>query len=314
VYDALNDRRSVDVVDSDNALGSFLTSRRAKVTPEQVGLRATGNRRVPGLRRAEVATLAGVSVEYLARLERGAAHGVSEAVLDAIAAALRLDEAEHAHLLDLALASSGRSRPRRERAPLIRANVQLVLDRIQGAPAIVRNGRTDILATNELGRALYSEMYLPPTRPPNLARFIFLDPRARGFYPAWDAIADDTVAILRSETGRDPHDRDLTDLVRELSTRSDQFRTRWATQNVRHHHSGPKHFRHPVIGDIHLTFEAMSVSADEGLSLHIYLAAPGSPDADQLDLLATSRRNPGREGRPDIYRAGQHRWDVNDRS
>ena len=285
--DAHNDRRSVDVVDSDNALGSFLTSRRAKVTPEQVGLRATGNRRVPGLRRAEVATLAGVSVEYLARLERGAANGVSEAVLDAIAAALRLDEAEHAHLLDLALASSGRSRPRRERAPLIRANVQLVLDRIQGAPAIVRNGRTDILATNELGRALYSEMYLPPTRPPNLARFIFLDPRAHNFYTDWDRAANTNVAILRREAGRNPHDKGIAELIGELSMRSDEFRTLWAAHNVRRHYAGTKFFQHPVVGLLELNYQVLGLEEDPGHTLTVYPATPGSPSEEALKLLAS---------------------------
>jgi transcriptional regulator with XRE-family HTH domain len=285
--------RIVDEVKrNDNAFGSFLASRRAKVTPEQVGLPASGNRRVSGLRRSELATLAGISVEYLARLERGVVQGVSESVLDALARALHLDEAEHGHLLDLARAITGSSRPPRKRKLPIRESVQLVLDAIESAPAFVRNGRADILATNALGRALYSEMYVQPGRPVNHARFIFLDPRAHRFYPDWERAADDIVAILRTEAGRDPYDRDLTDLVGELSTRSDEFRTRWAEQNVRRHYSGDKYFHHPVIGDIHLKFEAMDISADDGLTLLIYPAAPGTPEADALRLLATWHATP----------------------
>ncbi len=287
--------RNVLVVDSsDNAFGSFLVSRRAKITPEQVGIPAIGNRRVPGLRRSELAMMAGVSVEYLARLERGVVNGVSESVLDALAQALRLDEAEQAHLFDLARASASGSRPRRKSKPraAIRDSVQFVLDSIENAPAFVRNGRADILAINALGRALYSEMYVQSGRPVNHARFIFFDARARRFYPEWDRAADDIVAILRSEAGRDPYDRDLTDLVGELSTRSEEFRVRWAAQNVRHHYSGLKHFHHPVVGDLHLRFEAMAISADSGLSLLIYPPEPGTPDADALRLLATWQATP----------------------
>jgi transcriptional regulator with XRE-family HTH domain len=276
----------------DNAFGSFLASRRAKVTPEQVGLVAGNNRRVSGLRRAELAALAGISIEYLARLERGAMTGVSEAVLDALARALLLDDAEHAHLLDLARAFTGTVRPSRKPKLPIRHSIQLILDAIDFAPALVRNGRADILATNSLGRALYSEMYVQPSRPVNHARFIFLDPRAHRLYPTWDSAADDIVAILRTEAGRDPFDRDLSDLIGELSTRSDDFRTRWAAQNVRRHYSGKKHFNHPAIGDLHLQFEALDISADEGLTMLVYPAEPGSADADALRLLATWQATP----------------------
>ncbi|MGG7465291.1 helix-turn-helix transcriptional regulator [Plantibacter sp. YIM 135347] len=277
---------------TDNTFGSFLASRRAKVTPEQIGLPVTPNRRVPGLRRNELAVLAGISVEYLARLERGVVRGVSESVLDSLSRALQLDEAEHEHLLDLARTITGTARPPRKRKPAIRPSVQHILDAITTAPALVRNGRADILATNPLGRALYSEMYVQPGRPVNHARFIFLDPRAHHFYVDWDGAANDIVAILRTEAGRDPFDRDLTDLVGELSTRSDEFRTRWAEQNVRRHYTGRKHFHHPAIGDIHLNFEAMSISADEGLTLLIYPATPETPDADALQILATWQATP----------------------
>lgn len=277
-------------MDTRSEIREFLMSRRARLTPEEAGLPGGRNRRVPGLRRGEVAMLADVSVEYYGRLERGDFTGVSDAVLDALASALRLDAAEHAHLLDLVRLLTG-STPRRRRpaggSPSPRAGIQHILDAITAAPAFVRNGRADILATNRLGRALYDDMYASSTRPVNHARFIFFDPRARRFYPNWDQAADDIVAILRSEAGHNPFDRSLTDLVGELSTRSDEFRTRWGAHNVRHHHTGLKHFHHHAIGDISLSFDAMQLPADEGLSLLIYTAAPGTPAADALRLLGS---------------------------
>jgi transcriptional regulator with XRE-family HTH domain len=212
----------------------FLISRRAKIQPDQAGLPAYGgNRRVPGLRREEVALLAGVSIDYYTRLERGNLSGVSESVLEALAGALQLDEAERVHLLDLARAAN--TTPRARRRPtrqMVRPSVQQTLDGMAGLPAYVRNGRRDILAANRLGYALYSEMYLDPARPVNVARFVFLSPRAHLFFLDWERAADDVVAILRSEAGRNPFDRSLSDLVGELSTHSDEFATRWATHNV----------------------------------------------------------------------------------
>jgi transcriptional regulator with XRE-family HTH domain len=283
-------RRSVAAMDSRSEIREFLVSRRARLTPEDAGLPGGGNRRVPGLRRSEVATLAGVSVEYYGRLERGDFTGVSDGVLDALASALRLDEAEHAHLLDLVRLLTD-STPRRRRttaaAQPLRPGIQRILDAITGAPAFVRNGRADILATNRLGRALYDDMYASTGRPVNHARFIFFDPRATRFYPNWDQAANDVVAILRTEAGHNPFDRGLSDLVGELSTRSDEFRTRWGAHNVRHHYTGLKHFHHAAIGDISLSFDAMQLSADEGLSLLIYTAAPGTPAEDAVRLLGT---------------------------
>ncbi len=221
-------------MDTRNEIREFLTSRRAKITPEQAGLRTYGgNRRVPGLRREEVALLAGVSVDYYTRLERGNANGVSETVLAALARALQLDEAERTHLFDLARAM--RTTPRARRRPAqqrVRPSVQRMLDAMTAAPAFVRNRRLDILAANRLGYALYSELYVDPTRPANTARFVFLDPqRAANFFVDWERAADDAVAILRFEAGRDPYDRGLSDLVGELSTQSETFRTRWAAHN-----------------------------------------------------------------------------------
>jgi transcriptional regulator with XRE-family HTH domain len=275
-------------VDTRSEIREFLTSRRAKITPGQAGLTAYGPRRVPGLRREEVAVLAGVSVPYYTRLERGDLSGVSEGVLEALARALQLDEAERAHLFDLARAAGPMAKPRRPSAPRqIRPGVQRLLDAITGAPALVQNGRLDILAANQLARALYSELFRDPTRPHNHARFNFLNPRAHDLYPDWERGANDAVALLRAEAGRDPHDRDLTDLIGELSTRSEEFRARWAAHNVRLHQTGAKRFRHPVVGDLTLTFEMMELAADPGLNLLTFTAEPGSKSDEALMLLGS---------------------------
>jgi transcriptional regulator with XRE-family HTH domain len=284
---------TVGVVDKDPGLRhdirQFLTSRRAKVTPQQVGLPAGRNRRVPGLRRTEVASLAGVSVEYYSRLERGNLAGVSDEVLDALSRALELDEAERAHLYDLAKTSSARSKTRRRSPPRpVRPSIQVALDAITSAPAVVNNGRRDLVAANIMGRALYSEMYVQATSEPvNHARFLFFDPRAMTFYRDWSRVADETVAGLRTEAGRDPYDRALSDLVGELSTRSEEFRTRWAAHDVRQHYTGTKLVRHPIVGDLDLTFDAFDISADTGLTLVVYTAQPGSTHEDALSLLSS---------------------------
>jgi transcriptional regulator with XRE-family HTH domain len=268
---------------------SFLRSRRARIAPEQAGLTSSGRgRRVPGLRRGEVADLAGVSVEYYARLERGDLSGVSEGVLDAVARALRLDEAERAHLSALANAAGPARRSRgEERAPQVRPSVARILGLMTEIPAFVNNRRLDVMAANPLAEALYAPLFADPIRPANHARFAFLNPRAHDFWIDWDRIADDTVAVLRTEAGRDPYDKGLTDLVGELSTRSDAFRTRWASHNVRLHRSGLKHFRHPIVGELHLNFEAMELAADPGLTLTMLSAQAGTPTDDSLRLLAS---------------------------
>jgi transcriptional regulator with XRE-family HTH domain len=275
-------------VDTRTEIREFLTSRRARITPDQVGLPVYGGRRVPGLRREEVAVLAGVSVPYYTRLERGDMSGVSEGVLEALARALQLDEAERAHLFDLARATqpttSRRRGPTKQR---VRPAVQQILDAITGAAAFVRNDRLDILGGNALGFALYSEMFFGPVRPVNTARFVFLDPRAQAFYIDWERAATDVVAVLRSAAGRDPYDRGLSDLVGELSTQSEAFRTRWATHNVRFHLNGVKHFHHPVVGEISLNFERMDLAADPGLTIFTYTAEPGSRAEETLQLLGS---------------------------
>jgi transcriptional regulator with XRE-family HTH domain len=275
-------------VDNRNEIRQFLASRRARITPEQAGLPAYGgNRRVPGLRREEVALLAGVSVDYYTRLERGNLGGVSETVLDAVARALQLDEAERGHLFDLARAANPTARPRRGAVKQgVPPSVQRIMDALD-APADVRNGRGDILAANRLGYALYSELFVDSVRPANVARFLFLSPRAREFFPDWEGVANDLVASLRTVAGRNPHDRALQDLVGELSTRSQEFRTRWAAHNVRQHQTGRKRLHHPVVGDLELTYEVLALPADPGLSLVVYGAEPGSASQDGLRLLAS---------------------------
>ncbi|MFB4315883.1 helix-turn-helix domain-containing protein [Actinomadura sp. 21ATH] len=275
-------------MDQRSQVREFLTSRRARITPRQAGLPSYGTRRVPGLRRSEVAQLAGVSVEYYARLERGDLSGVSDQVLDSLARALRLDDGDRTHLEDLARAAGPAARRRRRPAPAaVRPTVQRLLDTMTDAPALVMNGRGDILATNALGRALYAPM-IDAARGavPNHARFIFLDSRSHDFWGDWERAADDTVALLQAQAGRDPYDKGLTDLIGELSTRSEPFRVRWARHEVRQHHQGAKPFHHPVAGTLHLTYEALELAADD-LTLVAYGAEPGSGSEDRLRLLAS---------------------------
>src|SRR5215468_3723424 len=265
----------------------FLATRRAKITPDQAGMRLYGGRRrVPGLRREEVAMLAGVSIDYYTRLEKGNVAGVSDEVLGAVARALQLDEAERAHLFDLARAARPRRPTARQRGKQrVRASVQHILDSAATAAAFVRNGRLDLLAAN--AHALYTPLYAGPARPANLARFCFLDPRSHELYPDWDDVANTTVALLRTEAGRDPLNRDLSALVGELATTSAQFRTRWAAHDVQLHHAGVKRLRHPVVGMIEVAYTTMDLPAQPRLVLTFYTAQPGSPSEDALRLLAS---------------------------
>ena len=283
-------------MDPRNDVREFLVSRRARITPEQAGLPAYGgNRRVKGLRREEVAMLAGISAEYYVRLERGNLRGVSEDVLHGIARALQLDEAERMHLSDLARAASTSTTHRSTRRPAqarVRPVVQRILDSIVGAPAFVRNDRLDVLAANQLGEAFYSPLFDDPARPVNSARFVFLDPKATDFFVDWDTIANDAVGILRAEAGRDPYDKRLSDLVGELSTRSEEFRARWAAHNVKLHRTGVKRFHHPVVGQLTLDFESLDLPGDPGQKLLVYSAEPGSPSRQALDLLASWASTP----------------------
>jgi transcriptional regulator with XRE-family HTH domain len=282
--------------DHRSEIRDFLASRRARVTPEQVGLLpGGGRRRVPGLRREEVAVLAGVSTDWYTRLEKGHINGVSDDVLDAVARALQLDEAERTYLFDLARAGRPANRaPRRRRSTVLPARIQWLLDSMDGSAAFVTNGRMDVLAINSLGRALYSPMFsttLPGDegRPANIARFQFLDPSAQDYFPDWDGAANVTVALLRAEAGRDPHNKDLRQLVGELSTLSEEFRARWAAHNVRIHHAGNKQFNHPEVGPLDLTYHSLDLAADDDwvLDLTIYTAEPATPSEERLKLLAS---------------------------
>lgn len=300
-------------MDNRKDIRDFLSSRRANITPEQAGMPVYGgNRRVPGLRREEVASLAGVSVDYYTRLERGNLSGVSETVLESIARALKLDEAERAHLFDLARAAGAAPRARRRPAAAkgVRPSIQRILDAMTGSPAWVRNARMDCLATNSLGRALYCDLLSDPVRPANNARFIFLDPRSQDFFADWESAANDVVAMLRSEAGRDPYDRALTGLIGELSTRSETFSTRWAAHNVRFHRTGVKHLHHPVVGKLDLTYEAMHFPADPELTLLAYTAEPGSPSEDGLKLLASWAATLEHADQSRSVRTTQHDFDA----
>ncbi len=279
-------------MDPATEIAEFLTTRRAKVTPEQAGLPTHGRRRVPGLRREEVASLAGVSIDSYKRLERGQVSGVSESVLEALAQALQLDDAERTHLYDLARAANPLAlRRRRPVQHRVRPAVQRILDSID-TPALARNARLDHVAANHVGRALYAPMFDSREQPPNSARWTFLDPAAVDFYPDWERVARDLVAHLRSQAGSNPFDRGLTDLVGELSTRSQEFRTWWAAHNVRFHQTGVKRIRHPFVGDLELTYETMELSADAGLVIAVFDAEPASRSKEALNLLASWTATP----------------------
>jgi len=282
----------VEDVDNRSDIRDFLATRRARLTPDQVGLPGGGGRRrVPGLRREEVAVLAGVSTEWYTRLEKGHITGVSDDVLEAVARALRLDRAERIYLFELARAArpAARTAPRRRRRSEVPPRVQWMLDSMTGSAAFVCNGRLDVLAANALARALYSPVLSSGGRSANIARYQFLDAGAHEYFPDWDGAANVTVALLRTEAGRDPHNDELRQLVGELSTLSEEFRIRWAAHNVRIHHSGSKQFNHPEVGPLDLVYHSVDLAADDAgpLALTIYTAEPGSASEERFRLLAS---------------------------
>lgn len=293
-------------IDPRTEIKEFLRSRRARITPERAGLAAYGgNRRVTGLRREEVALLAGVSVDYYVRMERGSLTGASDGVLDALASALQLDEAERAHLYHLARQSGTPGGPRHRRptatAATVRPALQQVLDALTDAPACIHNNCYDVLAMNQLARALYSPLLADTRRPANTARFVYLNPEAaKEFFVDYDHIARDAAAKLRMESGRNPHDEDLTALIDELTESSELFRQRWASRDVRLQWSGRKRVHHPVVGRLDLDVESMQLPSDPGLHLNVYTAPTGTPTADGLTLLASwaaDRENPAARSR-----------------
>jgi transcriptional regulator with XRE-family HTH domain len=289
----------VVAVDTRRDLREFLATRRARITPQQAGLPTYGgHRRVPGLRREEVALLAGVSVEYYTRLERGNANGVSDSVLEALVRVLQLNDAERAHLYDLTRGATTAARAHRRSArPGVRPGVQQLLGAMTDVPAFVQNGRLDVPAANPLARALYADLFDDAGpgsagRTPNHARYAFLDARATDFYPDWNRVAADIVSQLRAEVGRSPDDRELTELIGELTTRSQQFSTLWATHNVRWHTTGTKRFHHSVAGDLILTYEGLALTGDPGQTLITFTAEPGSPSQQALTFLASWATSP----------------------
>jgi transcriptional regulator with XRE-family HTH domain len=276
-------------MDNQAEVSDFLRTRRNRITPAQAGILGGGRRRVPGLRREELAALAGTSVDYIAKMERGNLAGVSAEVLDAVARALQLDDAETEHLHDLARAAapaSPRRRPRPQSAT-VRPTLQRFLEAITGTPVWVRNQRMDYVAGNDLGEALFSPILDDPASRRNNALFTFLSPAARIYYPDWEQGADSVVASLRSSAGRNPHDKSLTDLIGELVTRSDDFRYRWARHDVRFHRAGTKRIHHPAVGDLEFSFEAMELPDSPGLTMYAYTTEAGSASEERVRLLGS---------------------------
>ncbi|MGB8384357.1 MAG: helix-turn-helix transcriptional regulator [Dermatophilaceae bacterium] len=274
-------------MDNRHEVQQFLTALRARITPEQAGLTAfSGQRRVPGLRREEVAQLADCSTAYYTRMERGDLGGVSESVLFALVRALELNEAEASHLFDLARAASQpRRAPRTKPEPRISPRIAQLLDTMRDVPAIAMNRLGDPVASNALGRALFPHLFPDGAKPLNSARYMFLDPRAQTFYPDWQTTAREGVSALRLLAGQDPSDRALMTLVGELATRSEDFRTWWGSHTVRTHTSGVKRINHPIVGDLILGYETLALPSVPGLSMATYLPEPGTPSADALDVL-----------------------------
>jgi hypothetical protein len=284
----------------------FLISRRANVTPDQAGLPASGgDRRVSGLRRGEVAMLAGVSLDYYTRLERGNIRGATESVLNAVARALRLNDVEREYLFDLARTApavvSARPAPQ-----AVRTSVQRVLDNM-AVPAIVHSANQDLVAANLMGRALYAP-HFDTEGTPNTARFVFLDPRARDYYVDWALARRTTAAMIRLEAGRDPLNAELTALIGELSTRSPRFREDWAGHDVHEHRTGVKAFRHPEVGVVEVAFDVFDMPGEAGLHIVTYSVPPGADSAEKFALLAswaaTREAGPVRPGRGGQDRAG----------
>ena len=284
-----------DGMDNRAEVSEFLRTRRDRLTPEQAGTLGGGRRRVPGLRREELAMLAGMSVDYVAKMERGNLAGVSPEIIDALARALQLDDAETAHLHDLHRAATlitGRRRTPQLSAATVSATLQRFLDAITGTPVWVSNQRSDYVAGNPLGEALLAPMLEDPAARRNNALFTFLSPASRIFYPEWDAGADSVVASLRSRAGQNPHDKPLTDLIGELVTRSDGFRQRWARHDVRFHRGGTKRIHHPAVGDLEFHYEAFTLPNDPALTMYAYTTMPESPSEERVRLLGSLAATP----------------------
>lgn len=278
----------VTALDGRAELSEFLRSRRARLQPEDVGLLSSGrHRRVPGLRREELAQLAGVSVAYYTRLEQGHGRNVSAEVLDAIAHALRLTRDEHAHLNHLAKPTRANPRKTPGRSQRMRPALGGLLAAMETVPAYVVGGRSQILGWNRLAAALFGDWSELPAHERNWARIIFLDPASRELFLDWDGKAADTVSSLRMDVGRHPDDPDLLALIGELSVRSEKFRVLWARHDVKDKGNGQKRLRHPLVGEVSLYCETLELPNDQEQCLITYHAEPGSPSADSLRLLAS---------------------------
>ena len=268
-----------------NDVADFLRTRRDRITPADVGLVPGRRRRVPGLRREEVALLAGISVEYYTQMERGDLRGVSEGILDAVAHALRLDEAEADHLAALAAASNPSRRRPRAHTREVSGALRQFLAAVHGIPAWVRDRRMSLVVMNPVAVALFAPIVEDSAARGNVARFVFLSAAAKEYFPDWELVADETVATMRTYAGANPHDKQLTGLVGELATRSGEFRARWAVHNVRHHRAGVKLIDHPRVGRLELEYTAMTLPEHPEWFMFTYTAAPGSPTADRLAQL-----------------------------
>jgi len=265
-------------------IGAFLRAQRARLRPEDAGVVPDAvPRRVPGLRREEVARLAGVSTDYYTRLEQGRRITPSDGVVDAIARALRLDDAGRQHLFDLIRPRAGR---RADVRP-VRWSVQQLIDSWGDQAAIILGPGSDVLAGNALSRALLKDFAAVPFAERNYARWVLLDDRARTLYTDWAVVGSEVVASLRMQAGRHPHDRRIHDLVQELTIKSADFRTWWADQRVRLYTHGTKRFRHPVVGDLELQWQALAIPGDEDQTIYTYFAEPGTAAAQALRLLAS---------------------------
>ncbi|OBG98947.1 transcriptional regulator [Mycobacterium sp. E136] len=271
-------------MDHNAELKEFLRTRRARLRVDDVEIGGTSRvRRVPGLRREEVAQLAGVSVDYYSRLEQGRHLNVSDEVLDAVARALRLDEVERSYLFQIARTNTRRARRRPAPVQRVRPGVRRVLETLDDVtPAFVFGRRMDVLAANRLARALIGDFEALPPRERNLLRFTFLDESARELYTDWEEVARDNVAILRLDAGRHSDDPLLTELVGELAVKSEEFRRWWADHNVRERTHGIKRYHHPLVGDLTVNYESVAVLGDPDQTLCIYTAEPGSPSETAL--------------------------------
>jgi transcriptional regulator with XRE-family HTH domain len=270
-------------VSRENPIGEYLRARRELVRPQDVGLPAPDpRRRVPGLRRAEVAMLAGVSAEYYMRLEQGRDQHPSAQVLDALARVLRLDGDATAYLHRLAQPGA-RRRPRRPRPERVPATITGLIDSWDTTPAYIQGRYTDVLAVNALAAAL-APFYAVGT---NLLRAAFLDPRVRDMHPGWEDTTESIVAGLRATVGPDTDDPLLNELVGELSVRSDLFRSLWARYDARPKPPGPTLMDHPQLGRLELHYHRFPIPATEGQEIVIYHAERGSRTAQSLALLAS---------------------------